>query len=170
MKKSDLLKLAAERTLTQYGALCHRPAARPEGGVEVLLITSRDTGRWVLPKGWPMAGRSGAECALCEAFEEAGVSGRPADQPLGYYSYRKTIGPDAGVTCVVTVYAVAVERLRRRFPERGQRQRRWFPQAEAAALVAEPDLADIIRGFVPPAPPASPAPAKAGVDRQARRA
>lgn len=177
VKKSNLTGNSAERTLTQYGALCYRMAAAggaadgAAGGVEILLITSRDTGRWVLPKGWPMPGRTGPQCALREAFEEAGVEGRLCDGLVGVYPYVKTLAPDAGVTCVVSVYAVAVDRLRHSFPERGQRARTWFPQDEAARRVAEPELAEIIRGFVPPLPAA--AAAKDGarrVDRPANRA
>lgn len=148
LKKSAVERTGAEEALTQYGALCWREDAA--GGIEVLLITSRDTGRWVIPKGWPMRGKSGAQCALQEAYEEAGVFGDVSAEPAGIYSYLKTFAPDLGRTCVVTAYPVAVRALSDAFPERKERERRWFPQAEAAELVAEPDLRNIIAGFVPP--------------------
>ncbi|MEN9850080.1 MAG: hypothetical protein RL128_243, partial [Pseudomonadota bacterium] len=69
----------ADRTMvarTQYGALCWR---MHRGKVEVLLITSRDTGRWVIPKGWPIDGLAPAQTAAREAWEEAGVEGDIAD-------------------------------------------------------------------------------------------
>lgn len=149
LKRSDTSRISAEEALTQYGALCYR--AGEAGGVEILLITSRDTGRWVLPKGWPMRGRTGPECALREAFEEAGVVGDVGAAPVGIYSYNKVIEPHVGRTCAVTVFPVAVRKLRDSFPERGQRRRQWFAQQEAASLVAEPELRAILNGFVPPA-------------------
>lgn len=127
---------------TQVAALCWRM----EGGrPEVLLITSRDTGRWVIPKGWPIAGLSEAEAAAREAWEEAGVRGKVAEAPLGRYVYDKVIRPPKTKRCSVAVFGLAVETLKARFPEVEERKRRWFPAQEAAGLVAEPDLQALLQ-------------------------
>ncbi|WP_434613431.1 NUDIX hydrolase [Tabrizicola sp. M-4] len=122
---------------SQFGALCWRMR---RGRVEVLLITSRDTGRWVIPKGWPMAGKSAHEAAVQEAWEEAGVRGLGSETALGLYSYDKQRKVKEALPCVVSVYPLRVEALAARFPERKERRRRWFAAAEAARLVAEPEL------------------------------
>ncbi len=121
----------------QFAALCWR---MHRGRVEVLLITSRDTGRWVIPKGWPMADKTPAECAATEAWEEAGVRGHGRDDALGYYSYDKMMGSKAALPCIVAVFPLRVEELASRFPERKQRRRRWFNAEKASKLVAEPEL------------------------------
>jgi 8-oxo-dGTP pyrophosphatase MutT (NUDIX family) len=130
----------------QYAALCYRPSGRDTH--EVLLITSRDTGRWIIPKGWPMKGRSGAESALREAFEEAGVEGRLSSTPIGVYSYDKIL-PDGVRPCIVTVYPVEVTQLSKDFPEKGQRARKWFTPRKAAEKVNEPELRALIETFDP---------------------
>lgn len=137
-------------TRTQYGALCWR---RAKGLVEVLLITSRETGRWVIPKGWPMEGHSPAEAAAREAWQEAGVTGETGDDCIGLYAYDKQIGPAQAVPCVVAVYPIRVQALAGRFPERKERKRKWFPLAKAARKVDEAELRAILATFEPPAPP-----------------
>ncbi|NHB75206.1 NUDIX hydrolase [Rhodobacter calidifons] len=131
----------------QYGALCWREGSE---GIEVLLITSRNTGRWVIPKGWPMPGLAPEAAAAQEAWEEAGVDGRISPLCLGRFGYQKLLGADASVPCAVAVYGMKVFRLADSFPEAKERRRQWFPAAEAAALVNEPELARIIAGFTPP--------------------
>ncbi|TGD62678.1 NUDIX hydrolase [Tabrizicola sp. WMC-M-20] len=127
---------------TQNAALCWR---MHRGRVQVLLITSRDTGRWIMPKGWPMAGKTAAETAVTEAWEEAGVQGEvDAEAPLGFYRYDKLRLPDAAIPCVVSVFALRVARLADKFPERKQRQRKWFDAQKAARKVAEPDLRGLL--------------------------
>jgi 8-oxo-dGTP pyrophosphatase MutT (NUDIX family) len=132
----------------QYGALCWRMGG---GGVEVLLITSRDTGRWVIPKGWPMPGLPPESAAAQEAWEEAGVEGVVAPMSLGRYGYQKILPKSAAVPCAVAVYGLRVQSLSDSFPEAAERRRQWFHQDEAARLVNEPDLGRLIAGFVPPA-------------------
>ncbi len=122
---------------TQVAALCWR---LHKGAVQVLLITSRDTGRWVIPKGWPIMGLTAAGSAAREAWEEAGVEGKTLDQPLGQYLYDKIARPATALPCSVAVFPLRVEALRNRFPERKQRRRKWFPATEAALLVAEAEL------------------------------
>jgi 8-oxo-dGTP pyrophosphatase MutT (NUDIX family) len=131
----------------QYGALCWRLGAE---GVEVLLITSRDTGRWVIPKGWPMPGLAPEAAAAQEAWEEAGVQGTMNPLCIGRYGYQKCLSAEASVPCAVAVFGLRVEGLAKTFPEMKERRRKWFPLAEAAALVAEPELAMIIGQFIPP--------------------
>lgn len=124
-------------TSTQVAALCWR---KHRDGVEVLLITSRDTGRWVLPKGWPMAGRSAPEAAAIEAWQEAGAEGKVSDEMLGLFGYDKVLGPDIAHPCMVSVYPLRVATLSRRFPERNERRRKWFSAEKAARKVLEPEL------------------------------
>lgn len=129
----------------QVAALCARHKA---GRVEVLMITSRTTRRWILPKGWQMAGKSAADSALIEAWEEAGVIGSAGDTPVGYYSYPKVLGAGRVQHCRVAVYPVRVEKLAPHFPEKSERRRKWMPAKKAAKLVAEPELAVLLRALV----------------------
>ncbi|WP_417726090.1 NUDIX hydrolase [Roseovarius sp.] len=131
---------------TQFAALCFRMVRNKP---EILLITSRGSGRWILPKGWPAPDRTPAEMALREAWEEAGVQGRVYDTCLGLYSYAKTIGNDRDLPCVGLVYPVRVKSQTAHFPEAGQRRLKWFRPKKAAAQVREPELTAIIRNFNP---------------------
>lgn len=126
----------------QVGAICCDPAAR-----KVLLVTSRDTGRWVIPKGWPMAGRSLSEAAAQEAWEEAGVRGRIDTREFGRFGYDK--GQDSGfaVPVEVRVFLLSVAKLHEDFPEARERKRRWFLPADAARMVIEPELKAILNNL-----------------------
>ncbi len=126
---------------TQYGAICWR---KTSGALEILLITSRETGRWVIPKGWPMKGMGPSAAAAREAWEEAGVEGRLSETCLGLFSYQKTLPGEQSVPCVVAIYGLKVEKLSRRYPEQSQRRRKWFSASDAAELVAEPELRSLI--------------------------
>lgn len=143
--------LGARQPTLQVGVVCVDPATR-----QVLMITSRGTGRWIIPKGWPMPGRTLAEAALQEAWEEAGVqAGSP--EPLGSYRYDKTQDRGFAIPVEVQVFLAPVTALADDWPEAATRTRRWFAPAEAAALVAEPDLARLLRtvGHRLPAAPAA---------------
>jgi uncharacterized protein len=130
--------------ITQYGVLPYRVDAA--GKAEILLITSKERRRWVIPKGNPIPFFLNYESAAREAYEEAGVEGRIAPQPIGSFRYEKRRrGGDAAA--IVTVYPLLVTREADDWPERGERERRWFPAAEAAAAVEEPELAVIILSF-----------------------
>ncbi len=131
---------------SQFAALCWR---LNRGKPEILLITTRGSGRWIVPKGWPMDAMTPAASAAQEAWEEAGVIGEPADRCLGLFSYLKTVAPDRVLPCVAMVYPVRVESLATDFPEKGQRRRKWFPSDKAATKVDEPELARILRDFDP---------------------
>lgn len=131
---------------TQFAALCYRFR---QGKVQILLITSRGSKRWIVPKGWPMEGKTPSASALIEAWEEAGVIGKAADTCLGVYSYGKRYEEADDLACLAMLYPVEVTSLAKKFPESGQRRRRWVSRKKAAQLVAEPDLARMIRGFDP---------------------
>jgi 8-oxo-dGTP pyrophosphatase MutT (NUDIX family) len=126
----------------QIGALCWR---MHRAKVEVLLITSRDTGRWVIPKGWPMEGLSEAEAAAIEAWEEAGVRGDINADSIGSFVYDKVISPNEVIPCTVAVFALRVAALHTDFPERKQRRRKWFSAGKAAGKVAEPELRQLLK-------------------------
>lgn len=131
---------------TQFAALCYRMR---NGRAEVLLVTSRRSGRWIVPKGWPMGGMTPSASAEREAWEEAGVRGRGEDFCMGLFSYLKLVDDGPDLPCVAMVYPVRVKTLARNFPERGQRKRKWFVPKKAADRVAEPELARILRDFDP---------------------
>jgi 8-oxo-dGTP pyrophosphatase MutT (NUDIX family) len=128
----------------QLGALCWRIR---RGRPEVLLITSRDTRRWIIPKGWPIGGFEPSLSALREAWEEAGVRGTVAPDPVGEYRYVKTMRGTPGVPCTVVVYTVKVGSLASTFPERQERRRRWFSAQKAARKLAEAELCTLILAF-----------------------
>lgn len=115
-----------------------------EGKVRVLMVTSRGTGRWVMPKGWVMDGKKPWHAAEIEALEEAGAIGRIASEPLGKYRYEKELGEGELVPIKVTVYPMLVRRLKANWKERQDRERRWFSLSGAAARVDEPDLRKLL--------------------------
>ncbi|MBL6854017.1 MAG: NUDIX hydrolase [Alphaproteobacteria bacterium] len=118
-----------------------------EAGLEVMLITSRRTRRWIVPKGWPEPGSSPAADAAREALEEAGISGEIAPKPLGAFHYLKERKHSDGTNCRVNLYPLKVTRQRRTWPEKASRETKWLRYAEAAALVAEPELKRLILKF-----------------------
>jgi len=128
----------------QYAAL---PYVETDGGIEVCLISSRETGRWVIPKGWPKADMQPHDLAMLEAQEEAGLEGTVTAVSLGHYDYRKRLHYFFSVPCTVDVYALRVERQLVDWPEREWRNLCWLSPVEAAPLVAEEGLARIIAGF-----------------------
>lgn len=115
--------------------------------IDILLITSRETRRWVVPKGNPMKGTPPHSAAAIEAEEEAGVLGAACPTPLGSYRYRKRRNSGASVWTDVDVFPFAVTEELDTWNEQHQRERRWFSLAEAANAVDEPDLAALIRSF-----------------------
>jgi 8-oxo-dGTP pyrophosphatase MutT (NUDIX family) len=143
IERSDAPARAAAPS-RQVAALAWRKSGP---GVDVLLVTSRTTRRWLLPKGWPVAGKSSAESAMVEAFEEAGVWGVAAEPPLGSYKYDKVLKDGSIRPCTVDVFAIPVVKLLDEWPEMSQRRRRWYSALTAASMVAEPDLAAILSAF-----------------------
>ena len=130
----------------QYAALCYRQTKKCR---EFLLITSRDTGRWIIPKGWAIKNLTESESAVQEAFEEAGVIGRIESDPAGAFDYDKWMDGGFPIQCHVQVFAMEVERLEKTYPELDQRKRKWFGKKGAIARVQEPELKDLIAGFTP---------------------
>lgn len=129
----------------QFAALCY-DADGPEK--RIILITSRGTGRWILPKGWPIEGLDSPGAALQEAWEEAGVrEGLPSQEPVGSYGYDKGLPGDWSIPVTTMVYPVHVEKLSETYPEAHERQRKWVTPAEAADMVNEPELKDILATF-----------------------
>ena len=131
---------------TQYAALPYR--VTKTHGIEFLLVTSRESGRWIIPKGWPIAGLQPARSAAQEAYEEAGVRGVIGTKAIGEYSYNKedrTRGRT--LPCRVTVFALLVRRQRRTWPEAHQRRTRWVRPRKALSLIDEKALRSLVAGF-----------------------
>lgn len=123
------------------------PWRRTEEGLEVLLVTSRGGGRWVLPKGWPQTRELAHEAAAREAAEEAGVTGFTARRAIGCFYYAKALPTGMRWRCEVLVFPMKVDRIADEWPEHQQRTRRWFAPRDAARLVDERDLGELIAGF-----------------------
>lgn len=128
----------------QLAALCHRQSAK---GREILLVTSSH-GRWILPKGWPIDGKSGGETAMQEAWEEAGVKkGKVAKEPVGTFLTKKRYDDGRAVPCETAVYAIAVDKVANDFPEAHKRDRKWVSPDEAVDLVDDAGLQRILKAF-----------------------
>ena len=128
----------------QYGALPYRlPAGRRRA--QFMLITSRESRRWVIPKGWPKKGKSPQYSAAREAFEEAGVVGAVGKRAVGSFSYEKRLKNGGVVVCRVRVFALEVTRQSRQWPEKQERVVKWLSASQAAEKVSEPRLSQIIR-------------------------
>ena len=125
----------------QYGAL---PIRIVEGGLEVLLVTSRSSRRWIIPKGWPEKRLAPRVVVAMEAFEEAGIIGRAHPQRFGTYRYRKRLKGGKQITCEVEVYLFDVAWQFSDWPERGERELAWFSIEAAAALVEEAGLGKLL--------------------------
>lgn len=130
----------------QVAALCWRRAGE---GHEVLLVTTRGRGQWMLPKGWPKEGRPDSEMAAVEAYEEAGVRGELVADPVGTFLHEKRIGPGTIMECQATVYALEVREHVPAFPEAGQRQVAWYAPEDAAAKVESTELRALLTHFRP---------------------
>lgn len=129
----------------QYAALPYR--VRQDGEVQLRLVTSRETRRWVIPKGWPMKGIPPHKAAAREAYEEAGLLGSIASTPIGIYRYDKRLSLTRSVLCEVMVFPMKVKRYLKKWPERSQRVGFWFSIETAASVVQEPELASLILEF-----------------------
>ncbi len=127
----------------QYAALPWRFTNEPE----ILLESSRETRRWVIPKGWPMKGRKPHATAALEALQEAGLLGKIEKASIGSYHYHKRLKNGAAIMCRVEVFPLRVVRQRKTWPEKNQRVTRWFPYAAAANEVSEDELAELIMEF-----------------------
>lgn len=143
----------AEQVRRLFGGMPSRvqvaalPWREHAGTIEVMLITSRDTGRWVLPKGWPEGGEQLFESAAREAEEEAGVRGTMAQLEFGRYFYGKRMPSGMERRCQVLVFPMKVDAVATKWPEQDERKRKWFSAAQAARLVQEQDLGELIERF-----------------------
>jgi 8-oxo-dGTP pyrophosphatase MutT (NUDIX family) len=137
-----LRKPGTEHPLAQQIAAL--PVKWEDGKMRVLMVTSRGTGRWVMPKGWEMDGHKPWHAAEIEALEEAGAVGSIGSEPLGEYHYRKTLDDGTIIPVRVQIYPMVVESLKKRWKERDQRQRHWFSLKGAAKRVKEPELSALL--------------------------
>jgi 8-oxo-dGTP pyrophosphatase MutT (NUDIX family) len=144
----ERLSLAFSRAIAQlwwskiqHAALPFR--RRDDGNLEIMLVTSRGTGRWIIPKGWPKKGRAPYVTAAREAMEEGGILGNIYDKPIGTFRYEKQHVHFA-LPCEVTVFALEVVEQMPEWPERRERATRWFEVCDAATAVQEPELAALM--------------------------
>ena len=128
------------------------PLAVRDGETMVMLVTSRETRRWVLPKGWAETELAPHELAAKEAFEEAGLVGEVEHRPVGSYRYEKRLRGGHSVPCEVGVFPMRVERQLKDWPERRQRETAWFTLGQAAMAVDEGDLAMLLLRLAAPEP------------------
>lgn len=129
---------------TQYAAL---PFMVRDGQPQVMLITSRETKRWIIPKGWPEKKLAPYDVAAREAFEEAGLIGKVGKCSIATFQYEKRLKSGKTAMCVVETYLFEVERELDDWPEKGERLRQWMPATEAAELVGEDGLAQLLRNL-----------------------
>jgi 8-oxo-dGTP pyrophosphatase MutT (NUDIX family) len=143
-KPSKRKKRAAIRV--QYGALPYR--FTPDAALEILVVTSRQTRRWIVPKGWPIKGLRPAKAAAREAFEEAGVTGRVGVRTVGSFTYDKALDEGARLaTCEVTVFPLLVKSQSETWPEVEQRVTQWVEPSKAVAMVKDAELKALIAAF-----------------------
>lgn len=134
--------LISRPRLLQVAALCLRGKG---DDLRVLMITSRGTGRWIIPKGWPIDGITAHEAAMTEAWEEAGVKKGDVDPtPIGSFTYDKIMDSGAPAPVEAQVYVVRVQKIVDSYPEVDERKRKWMKPQKAAELVAEPGLKAIL--------------------------
>jgi 8-oxo-dGTP pyrophosphatase MutT (NUDIX family) len=112
---------------------------------EFMLVTSRETRRWIIPKGWPKRGASPHRSAAWEAFEEAGVLGAVGRRPVGSFSYEKRLKNGRSVECEVHVFPLEVKRQRKEWPEKQERRVKWLSTSKAAEKVKDPAISKMIR-------------------------
>ncbi len=144
---AELASLMKEgKHIEQFAAICHRE--RDDGSTEVLLITTRETGRWTVPKGWAIKGFKAHEVAERESWEEAGVVGKARKKPFGHFTYVKTLKSGRKVASFVQVHLVCVDTVEESFPELGQRERVWVTPTEAASMVPEPELKHLLASVI----------------------
>jgi 8-oxo-dGTP pyrophosphatase MutT (NUDIX family) len=136
---------------TALQALNNQVAALPwrlrGGELEVLLITTRNSRRWIVPKGWPEADLSASESAAREALEEAGVIGAIVQKPVGRFHYIKQRRTGESLPVSVTLFPLEVMHQRRSYPEKHLRETRWCTLDEALAQISEPGLKRLITKF-----------------------
>lgn len=131
---------------TQYAAL---PFTAFSDDMKICLITSRDTGRWIIPKGWPQDGLRPEELAALEAYEEAGLRGKTAKKPIGSFKYMKVLKDGSEIECEVDVYPMLVEHQADKWPEQQERKVLWVKRKKACRLLDDAGLASLLQEFCP---------------------
>jgi 8-oxo-dGTP pyrophosphatase MutT (NUDIX family) len=130
----------------QYAALPYR--FNQAATLEILLVTSRQSRRWIIPKGWPIKGLRPAKSAAREAFEEAGVRGKIAAKSIGAFNYHKMLDENGiQVPCEVKVFPLLVKRQSEAWPESEQRLVQWVEPSKAVSLIKESDLKKVVAAF-----------------------
>jgi len=153
-RKKEVRKAKKGERIRQVAAIPYRLNER--GEIEVMLVTSRTTRRFIVPKGWPMKGKSARKAATIEAQEEAGVLGKTLKEPAGTYTYWKRLS-NRFVRVDVIVYLLTVTEELANWQEAKRRQRAWLAPADAAMLIDEPDLSTLVKTIrVPPTPEGDP--------------
>lgn len=137
------VKKKKSRYRRQFGALPLRMS--DDGRIEVMLVTSRETRRWIVPKGWPIKGLTGAQTAAREAQEEAGVIGVTGKHPVGAYMYDKRLKNGDSTRCYVELYPLWVVDDLPRWPEHEQREVEWLSVEAAAERAGDESLGDLLR-------------------------
>ena len=144
MSRKSLKPTFSEQVFQQIGALCYR---RKGSKINILLISSRRSGRWIIPKGWKLDKLNNRKSAALEAWEEAGVQGRVSARRVGAYFYRKKKTEDSYFTCQVKVFSLQVMKMKKNFPEKNQRKQIWVTPAKAINLLMEPELKELVKKF-----------------------
>lgn len=145
-KPLSLFQKSKHDVRTQFGAVCYRIV---NGKIQILLVTSRRSRLWIVPKGWPIDAKTPAQSAAIEAWEEAGVLGTANSACVGLYSYTKRLLKDDTLPIVVSLFAIHVKRTAKKFPESHQRKRKWVSRKKASNMVSDPELGKILRNFRP---------------------
>lgn len=139
----------AAPAFVQVAALCLQQG---KSGLEVLLVKTLRTGGWVIPKGWPMPGKTLSEAAAIEAWEEAGATGTIETDPIGSFTYTKIRSSGFPVQCRAQVFLMKRAETTKDYPEADKRTRQWTRLNDAVAMVRDPELADLLKGLANPPP------------------
>jgi 8-oxo-dGTP pyrophosphatase MutT (NUDIX family) len=147
-----MLVAEGEEILPQAGVIAYRIR---RGVVQVLLMTSRDTGRWIIPKGNIKPGTTPSKAAAQEAFEEAGIKGTiVSSTALGMYTYFKKLRSGEARSATVEVFLLQVKKQVKKWPEKGERKLVWVSAKKAVSLIAEPGLVPLLNRLIKVEPPA----------------
>lgn len=117
--------------------------------LQILLVTGRLSKRWNIPKGWPMFGKTLAEAAAQEAFEEGGVIGVPGSEPIGRFDHTKAHGLLGTLSVTILVFPLEATKALNKWPEKDERERRWLEPRKAAKLVDNDELKALLLRFAP---------------------
>ncbi|OIQ90591.1 NUDIX domain protein [mine drainage metagenome] len=147
MAKSNVIDmLSGDKAHKQYAAL---PYTVRNGDVSILLVTSRETRRWIIPKGWSKKTLAPCQVAALEAFEEAGLLGEVASEPCTSFTYWKQISEKKKKYCEVDVFMFCVLGEAETWPEMFERKRSWMSLEDASLCISDPDLSTFLRGLSP---------------------